>query len=85
VGSPKRTRFQAGTVTGFSEAGGLSTVAYVYDTLNCWRVVRTFKTKGPVEIRFRFCTVLVVAKPEVRARREARRLNKTWREEVGLK
>jgi len=84
VGEIKRTRFQAGIVTGFSDAGGLSTIAYVYDTLNCWRIVRTYKSKGPVEIRFRFCTVLVVVKPEIRARRETRRLNKLWREEVGL-
>lgn len=85
VGETRRTRFQAGTVTGFSDAGGLSTVGYVYDCLNNWKIVRVYKTKGPIEMRFRLCTVLVVVRPELRARREARRLNKNWRQEVGLK
>jgi len=86
VGEARRHRFQAGSTTGYTgEGGSLHTVGYVYDCLDNWRIVRTYRTKGPIEVRFRFCTVLVVAKPEIRARREARRLNKAWHEEIGLR
>jgi len=87
MGKVSRIRFQVGSVTGYSEGGGKSTVFYVYDMLNCWQVVRVYKTAGLLRIHSRRCTLVVMVRvpPEMRARREARRLNKLWREEVGLK
>lgn len=83
----RRTRFQPGTVTGFTDTGRLTTTAYIFDTLDNWSVVRTYRNAGPLRIRSHRCTLLITVKvrPEIRAHREARRLNKEWRAEMGLK